>query len=285
MSWERLGQLSTLRHTHNILADVSDGLQRGLFHVLCAVLVRYVSHQLGNELGPLAHGDLGAGNAGHALRGRAGPVRLRAQRLQDLWEGTSKSIRVSTQGDGCHRNGPFLSKWLTRLISPPDHSQTPFEMSSARAAPAGSVLQLRLRTLPPHPLLPTCCTVTAERPSPPAPRGEVPKTEQIGLKNPPETPLMPRPSEHGQITLFLFACSQPEEELPRTPQELLGNPKEGGATQQTPQSSLFLLSLRFLPIPRPARGRLRAESTKDHTASPRDEDQDLPTPYQLINTH
>ena len=70
--------------THDVLADVPYSLQGGLLHVLSAAGVRHVSHQLGNELRPLAHWDLGTGDPSHALGGRAGPVRLRAQGLQHL---------------------------------------------------------------------------------------------------------------------------------------------------------------------------------------------------------
>lgn len=70
--------------THDVLADVADGLQRGLLHVLCAAGVRHVGHQLRDELGPLVDGDLGAGDASHTLRGRAGPIGLCAQSLQHL---------------------------------------------------------------------------------------------------------------------------------------------------------------------------------------------------------
>jgi len=52
--------------------------------VLRTVLIRNVRYQLGNELRPLVHGDLSAGDAGHALGGRAGPVRFGTQRLQNL---------------------------------------------------------------------------------------------------------------------------------------------------------------------------------------------------------
>lgn len=93
---ERLGQhldkhikKTRLKCTHNVLADVADGLQRGLLHVLGAVLVCDIGDQLGDELGPLVHGDLGAGDSGHALGRRAGPVRLCAQRLQNLPETTT----------------------------------------------------------------------------------------------------------------------------------------------------------------------------------------------------
>lgn len=67
--------------THNVLADVANCLQRGLLHVLRAGGVRDVGHQLGDQLGPLVDGDLGTGDAGDALRGRAGPVRLCTQSL------------------------------------------------------------------------------------------------------------------------------------------------------------------------------------------------------------
>ncbi len=70
--------------THDVLADVSDGLQRGLLHVLGAAGVCDVGHQLRDELGPLIDGDLGAGDASHTLRGRAGPIRLCSQSLQYL---------------------------------------------------------------------------------------------------------------------------------------------------------------------------------------------------------
>lgn len=55
--------------TYNVLADVSNGLQGGLLHVLGAAGVGHVCHQLGDELGPLANGDLGTGDARHALGG------------------------------------------------------------------------------------------------------------------------------------------------------------------------------------------------------------------------
>lgn len=57
-----------VRHTHNVLADVSNSLQRGLLHVLGAGGVRDVGHQLRDQLGPLVHRDLGAGDPSHALR-------------------------------------------------------------------------------------------------------------------------------------------------------------------------------------------------------------------------
>lgn len=67
--------------THDVLADVSDGLQRGFLHVLGAGRVRDVGHQLRDQLGPLVDRDLGAGDPGDALRCRAGPVRLGSQSL------------------------------------------------------------------------------------------------------------------------------------------------------------------------------------------------------------
>lgn len=67
--------------THDVLADVADGLQRGLLHVFRARRIGDVGDELRDQLGPLVHGNLGAGDAGDALRGRAGPVRLRAQSL------------------------------------------------------------------------------------------------------------------------------------------------------------------------------------------------------------
>lgn len=59
--------------------------------MLGAAGVRHVGHQLRNELGPLRDRDLCAGDAGHALGGRAGPVRLRAQGLQNL-EGSERKV-------------------------------------------------------------------------------------------------------------------------------------------------------------------------------------------------
>lgn len=67
--------------THDVLADVPDGLQRGLLHVFGAGGVSDVGHQLWNQLWPLVNWDLCAGDPGDALRRRAGPVRLRAQSL------------------------------------------------------------------------------------------------------------------------------------------------------------------------------------------------------------
>lgn len=69
------------KQTHNVLTDVSDGLQRGLLHVFGAGRVSDVGHQLRDELRPLVDGNLCAGDAGDALRRRAGPVRLCAQSL------------------------------------------------------------------------------------------------------------------------------------------------------------------------------------------------------------
>lgn len=67
--------------THNVLADVSNGLQRGLLHVFGAGGVSDIGHQLWDQLGPLVNRDLCAGDPSDALRCRAGPVRLRAQSL------------------------------------------------------------------------------------------------------------------------------------------------------------------------------------------------------------
>lgn len=67
--------------THDVLADVADGLQRGLLHVFGARRIGDVGDQLRDQLGPLVHRNLGTGDAGDTLRGRARPVRLRAQSL------------------------------------------------------------------------------------------------------------------------------------------------------------------------------------------------------------
>lgn len=123
-SGERSEQLSHSRGTHDILADVPNGLQRGLLHVLSAVLVGDVGHQLGDELRPLVHGDLGAGDAGHALRGRAGSVRLCAQRLQNLRAESSVGFHAQAPGSPSlvcgttHILQPFL-KAAPCLSSPP----------------------------------------------------------------------------------------------------------------------------------------------------------------------
>lgn len=52
--------------------------------MLGAAGVSDISHKLRYELRPLGYRDLGAGDAGDTLRRRAGAVRLRAQRLQNL---------------------------------------------------------------------------------------------------------------------------------------------------------------------------------------------------------
>lgn len=60
-------QLRLWLRTHDVLADVSDGLERGLLHVLSAAGVRHIGHQLRDELGPLVHWDLCARDASHTL--------------------------------------------------------------------------------------------------------------------------------------------------------------------------------------------------------------------------
>ena len=72
--------------THDILADVSDGLQRGLLHHVGAGGVRQVGRELLDEIRPQPIGQLSAREVRHALRRRAWPRDLSAQRLQYLQE-------------------------------------------------------------------------------------------------------------------------------------------------------------------------------------------------------
>lgn len=53
--------------THDVLTDVSDGLQGGFLHVFGAGGVGDVGHQLWDQLGPLVDWDLCAGDPGDTL--------------------------------------------------------------------------------------------------------------------------------------------------------------------------------------------------------------------------
>lgn len=53
--------------THDVLADVSDSLQRGLLHVFSAGGVGDIGHQLWDQLGPLVDGNLCTCDPGDAL--------------------------------------------------------------------------------------------------------------------------------------------------------------------------------------------------------------------------
>lgn len=82
--YETAPQLSFGLRTYDVLTNVTDGLQRGLLHVLCAAGVRHIGHQSRDEFGPLIDRDLCAGDTSHTLRRWARPIGLCTQSLKHL---------------------------------------------------------------------------------------------------------------------------------------------------------------------------------------------------------
>ena len=77
--------LADVAITYDILADVADGLERGLAHHLCAAGIGDVLGHGADQLRPQVVHQLGARDVRHTLRRRARPRRLRAKRLQHLY--------------------------------------------------------------------------------------------------------------------------------------------------------------------------------------------------------
>ena len=71
-------------YTHYILADITNGFQRALFHHFRAAWIGDILCEQAYQVAPLTSGQFGTRDVSDALRSRTGSNCFRSQRLQDL---------------------------------------------------------------------------------------------------------------------------------------------------------------------------------------------------------